>query len=230
MAMTQCRECRQKVSTRAESCPHCGARVARKPMGCGTLIAVLILAPIIISVYSGLFSNDAGQSFNSSPKSTPSKPAKPKPPPEPGSQWTYRQSNDEMSGKKLQRATVESTNTVSFDFPYQGIQHGRLMLRTHPRWGKDIIFSIEKGQILCRSYEPCSVMVAFDDGAVERWKGLGPGDSSSTAVFIQDYHPFVEKLLKAKEVRIGVSIYEEGSPTFKFDVSNFSTDKYLPKN
>jgi hypothetical protein len=40
---------------------------------------------------------------------------------------------------------------------------------------------------------------------------------------------FVEKLLKAKQVRISTNIYQQGSPVFEFDVSGFNQEKYKPK-
>jgi hypothetical protein len=36
-------------------------------------------------------------------------------------------------------------------------------------------------------------------------------------------------MLKAKRVRISVPVYQQGSPVFEFDVSNFDTDAYLEK-
>jgi len=104
---------------------------------------------------------------------------------------------------------------VNFDFPYSGTQHATLTLRTHPRHGKDIIFSIEKGQILCRSYEDCTVLVRFDDEPPSNYSAVGAADNSTETIFIRNYSKFVEKLLKAK--------------AFEFDVSGFDQGKYKPK-
>jgi len=62
----------------------------------------------------------------------------------------------------------ESTNTASFGFPYQGVQHTLLFLRGHPRHGQDVILKIEKGQFQCSSYDGCTVLVRFDDKAPVR--------------------------------------------------------------
>jgi hypothetical protein len=50
------------------------------------------------------------------------------PEPEPGSQWSYSGGEDKM-GRKRSFARVTSTNTLSFDFPYQGSQNGTLTIR-----------------------------------------------------------------------------------------------------
>ena len=123
-------------------------------------------------------------------------------------------------------AVVRSTNTVEFDFPYNGRQHARLTLRTHPRHGKDVILSIDQGQFLCRSYEDCIVLVRFDDKAAQRYAGVGAADNSTETIFIRNYSRFVGEMLKANTVRISAEVYQEGSPVFEFDVSDFNVPKY----
>lgn len=121
---------------------------------------------------------------------------------------------------------VRSTNTVEFGFPYSGEQHATLMLRTHPRHGKDVIFSIEKGQVLCHSYEDCTILVRFDDQKAQSYSAVGAADNSTESVFIRNYSRFVSSMQKAKTVRIAVEIYQQGAPVFEFDVSDFNAAKY----
>jgi hypothetical protein len=147
----------------------------------------------------------------------------------PTSQWSYEQESDPMSNGTIYRAMISSTNTVEFDFPYEGAQRGTLYLRDKPSHGKDVIFRIEKGQILCPSYENCTVLVRFDDGKAVNYSAVGPNDNSSETIFISNYNKFVEKLLKANRVRISVNIYQQGSPVFEFDVSGFDQNKFKPK-
>ena len=146
-----------------------------------------------------------------------------------GSQWTYSQAEDKMSGGTTYHAHVISTNTVEFDFPYNGIQNATLHLRVDPKYGKDVIFSIKKGQILCNSYEYCSVLVRFDDEKPVNYSAIGAADNSTETIFIRNYGRFVEKLLKAKQVRISTNIYQQGAPVFEFDVSGFNHEKYKQK-
>ena len=60
MALIKCKECGNEVSSKAESCPKCGAGIKSKPMGCGTLIGVIFLGIVIISIFSSIFSSNSG--------------------------------------------------------------------------------------------------------------------------------------------------------------------------
>ena len=233
MALIKCEECGAEVSSKAEACPQCGVRVAAKPMGCGTLIGLVILGAVIISAFSSIFSAGTRSGTSSSPTST--SPASsgqtvstPAPPP-PGSQWFYHHSDDSMGKGVIRQAQVSSSNTVNFDFPYSGTQHATLSLRTHPRHGKDVIFRIEKGQVLCRSYADCTVLVRFDDEPPTNYSAGGAADNSTETIFIRNYDRFIGKVLKAKRVRIAANIYQQGAPVFDFDVSSFDQDKYRTK-
>jgi len=199
-------------------------------MGCGTLIGGVILWIIVISAFFRILStNTATDTPSPAATQTPVSsdvPVTPTEPPAPGSQWFYDQREDDMGKGTIHRAMIVSSNTVSFDFPYSGEQHARLTLRTHPRYGKDIIFGIEKGQILCHSYEDCTVLVRFDDKPPSNFSAVGAADNSTETIFIRNYSRFVENMLKASKVRISVNIYQEGSPVFEFDVSGFNSGRY----
>jgi len=143
-----------------------------------------------------------------------------------GRQWMYNSSAEGMSGKNVVTASVQSTNTISLGFPYEGAQRGMLTLRRHPRWGNDVIFRIQEGQILCHSYGDCRVNVKFDEGQVARYEGNPPEDNSSEVVFIPAYGAFRKKIPNAKKVMIEVSIYQAGNHIFEFDVSGFKPEKF----
>lgn len=142
-----------------------------------------------------------------------------------GLQWSYSSRQDEMSGKGVRSAKVTSTNSFNFDFPYSGRQRAELLIRRHPRWGNDVVLSIEKGQILCHSYSSCPVRVRFDDEPAKTYTGTEPADNSSDTVFIPGYKAFTSKLAKAKRVRIEFNVYQEGSVMAEFDVSGFDGKK-----
>lgn len=133
-----------------------------------------------------------------------------------------------MGKGSIYQARILSTNTVNFNFPYSGPQHGFITLRTHPRYGKDIIFNIERGQFLCHSYEGCAVLIRFDDKEPVKYSASTTADHSSETIFIQNYSKFVGEMLKSKRVRISANIYQESAPVFEFDVSHFDIKKYKP--
>jgi hypothetical protein len=144
-----------------------------------------------------------------------------------GKQWKYSVNEDSMTGKLINYASVDSTNTVEFSFPYNKPQIGTLALRSHPRHGKDVMFSIERGQILCNSFRDCTVLVRFNNGAPETFSAVSPSDNSSNTIFIRGYDRFMSKLKKATIIRISVNVYQEGAPVFEFDASGFKPEKFF---
>ena len=123
-----------------------------------------------------------------------------------------------MSKKPVRLAIIETINEFEFGFPYQGAQRGRLFLRVHPRYGRDVFLVIRRGQFLCRP-DDCRVMVRFDDSPGQRFNAAEPANFDSTTLFIRDYDKFLGGLSKAKKLYIEVAFYQEGSRTFEFDVS-----------
>jgi hypothetical protein len=137
----------------------------------------------------------------------------------------YSQDEDPMAKGRVLQALVNSSNSVEFDFPYSGPQNGSLRLRKDPRHGLNVMFEIERGQILCPSYDECTVLVRFDDHQAKRFSGLGPSDNSSEVVFIQNERGFLKEMKNSKRVRISANIYKQGAPVFDFDVSGFDSSK-----
>lgn len=135
--------------------------------------------------------------------------------------WRYSTYPDQMTGKDVKQATVTSDNILLFEFPYGGAQHGTLTLRKHPKWGKDVIVAIEKGQILCHTYSDCTVGVRFDDGPVITYTGTPPEDNSTEMVFLPAYGKFVDRLATAKQVKIQFSVYQQGNVVLSFNVKGF---------
>jgi hypothetical protein len=242
MAMTKCRECAAQISTKAEACPNCGAK-RNSRTGCGTLVGVAVLVVIVFALI-GRYSSSSSRAIPvaTAPSSTSNAPAAvsggqphvgvlqaPAADPSLGSQWDYHQDEDSMGKGTAYFASVLSTNTVNFGFPYSGAQHGTLTLRTHPRYGKDVILSIERGQFLCPSYDGCTVLVRFGDSNAVRYSASSAADNSTETIFIRDYPSFVSHLARLTRVRISANVYQEGAPVFEFDVSGFDVSKYKPR-
>lgn len=140
--------------------------------------------------------------------------------------WTYQVTTDDMTGGTTRTARIRSDNTVNFDFPYQGPQRGTLMLRTHPTYGRDVIFRIREGQILCNTYSRCRVRVRFDDGSPRTWPASPPSDQSTEVIFLRNYPGFVQRLRRAELVRIQPEVFQEGNPTFEFRVGGYDHSRY----
>jgi hypothetical protein len=134
--------------------------------------------------------------------------------------WVYYSSQDEMAGQPAKFACVESSNTVSLQWPY-GEVAGRLCLRDSPRHGVDVMVSLQdRGQILCRSYDGCTISVKFDEGAVQRFSAVGPSSLDSDMVFLTNTSRFIRSAQSAAVTRVELEFYEAGSQAFVFPTAD----------
>ena len=143
------------------------------------------------------------------------------------SKWTYFEYEDAASGKTAFKASLISENEINLSFPYGGNQNGTLSLRNHPRFGKDIFFKINRGQILSidgYSYDNKYFLVRFDDGDVKRWNYLEAADQSSDIIFISNEKEFKEKLTNSIKIYLTVNLYQDGQRTFIFDVKGLKKE------
>jgi|SRR5687767_12830252 len=131
--------------------------------------------------------------------------------------WRYEEQDDKMAGGKVKRAIATSLNEVNFGFPYQGKQRATLLLRVHPRYGKDVVLFMEKGQFLCR-HDGCNVAVKFGDGKPQSFSASPPDDHSTTVLFIRGHDRFVAGAKKVTKVLIEAQFYQQGSHVFEFEV------------
>lgn len=140
--------------------------------------------------------------------------------------WSYSADGDSMTGKISRFASIRSRNTVEFDFPYNGPQRATLTFRDHASHGADAIVRIERGQLLCRSYEDCTIRVRFGDGAPRAWRAIGPSDNSSEVIFLRNQGDFRNRMQKVDMVRVEVPVYQEGNQVFEFEVGGFDAKRY----
>lgn len=223
MKLLKCTACDSQISKKAKTCPHCGHPVRRT-----TLFTWIVTVVALLVMYSCVTAPETP----TTPHVTASKSVKSSSLEEkentPFSNWSYSLTEDKMEGESIYFARTDSLNTATFGFPYSGAQHATLTLRTHPRYGKDLIFSIERGQFLC-GYNNCTVLVKFDDKKATTFSASEPADHSTTTLFINNYSAFAGEMLKAKKVRIQAQFYQEGNHTFEFNVADFDVSLYRPK-
>lgn len=121
-----------------------------------------------------------------------------------------------MTGKAAKYAELISANTLALNFPYQGKNHGSLVVRRHPKYGLDVVVSVEKGQILCRSYDGCEVYVRFDQGKPQRFSAMPAADHSSEVVFLTARSRFIASASKAKRILVQIPMYQAGEQVLDF--------------
>ena len=212
MAIKPCKECGAPVSDKAESCPMCGAKQP-KATSVLTWVCVGILGlAAIIWMYSDK-TPSASSGGVSTTQATESENVKPK-------NWQYETSKDEMRGIESKFATTVSTNTVDFDFPYNG--GSKLILALRKRGSEvDVMVSVTKGQILC-GIQNCEAAFKFDDGAVQSITMSEPDSHASDLLFVaydKTESKIISQLKNSKKVVIEVPFYQQGKKQFTFDVS-----------
>jgi hypothetical protein len=132
-------------------------------------------------------------------------------------QWDYKTTEDKMTGKTTSMARLSSNNSLSLSAPYSGLNYGYLTIRKHPQYGLDVIVSISKGQILCRSYSGCSVKVKFGNDQPMTFSATGPADHSSTTIFLNNSQKFIDQAKKTTHIKVQLMIYHAGDEVLEFD-------------
>ncbi len=135
-----------------------------------------------------------------------------------GLRWSYEESPDTMGRGTIKTASIRSLKEFQFGFPYQGAQRARLQLRVHPKYGKDVILSIERGQFLC-GIDSCNVGVRFDEGKTQTYTAVEPADHRTTALFLRNYDRFLANARKSKKAYVEAEFYQEGPRVFEFDIA-----------
>ena len=201
MALIKCKECGKEISSDADKCPHCGKKRSKSvQLTIAVAIGFLILLPFLFITPSG-----------SSSKPTFTPPVAPT--------WVYEEATDKMGGGTSKSASIGSINTFNLEFPYQGEQRATLTIRKHPRYGKDVILSIERGQFVCNTFD-CRIDISFDGGKPILAGGNEPSDHSTTAVFIhgRSFDSLSRQIKKSKRMSIGMNFFQQGTRVFEFDV------------
>lgn len=136
------------------------------------------------------------------------------------SAWDFTERTDDMTGKPIRQASTISQNELDLGWPY-GVVSGYLVVRTHPRYGRDVILQVEKGHMLCHSYGECPVLARFDDRQPLRITGNPPEDGSTEVIFLGNYNQLVSAIRKSKIARIEANFYQHGARALVFDVTGF---------
>lgn len=207
----KCKHCAMTIPGDAKICPYCQKKQGLSAAaGC---MVVIIGFVVITAIIGAIIGNDAPSISNAPASKNISNP----PNPVTASSWEYGSSKDEMNGKVSKHATNKSVNTVNFEFPYQGEQHGSIMVTD----GNQVLFFIEKGQVICHGgsrYGTCRVRVKFDDEKEKYVNAEKIGDDSRAVVFTD--RSFLKKIKKSRKLMIQAEVYHNGLPIFTFDVKN----------
>lgn len=188
--------------------------------GKGPKPGLIILGIVGLIIVGWLVSQPASHSPNTvvhtSPAGSVQPTSTPGPPPPPPTPWTYSASTDALTDGTTNTACTRSSNMVELNSPYESV-FARLCIRQSPRFGLDTYVTLEgDGQILCRSYEDCTLKVRFDDATARNWPGVGAADGSSNIVFLRRSQGLVTGIKDAKRVVVELPMYEAGNQPIIF--------------
>ncbi|WP_145729871.1 hypothetical protein [Nitrospirillum pindoramense] len=146
----------------------------------------------------------------------------PHPPPRPALGWSYSSEGDGMTSKEVKLARTVSANVEDLHWPYGPNVGAVLTLRKHPRFGKSAYITLDRGQILCLSYEDCYIEVRFDDRPAMSFSARRPSDGTTEIVFIGEYPKFLKELSRSKSVLIELPMYQDGNRSWRFEVGDLT--------
>lgn len=220
MSLKKCKDCGGVVSSNAKACPTCGAKVTKSVGIIGWIFVIFIVLPIAWNFGKGMgVATDvvAKQEAGGAPavKVDQAAPISEKP------SWSVRTSKDAMTDVEMTTVSLRSINSLAFDFPYKtpGGSYLNMIVRKKP--GElDVIFRIDKGQMLCSSLE-CKFTLRIDDKPVQTWTGSPSATHSSDLMFVRDAAAFEKLIMNGSRIRIGIEFYKEGTRVFEFDPKGY---------
>ena len=133
--------------------------------------------------------------------------------------WVYKEETDKMTSKVNKYAILVSTSSLSLSSPYQGQNYAALRVRQRAGSSPEVMLTITKGQMMCRSFSPCAIKVRFDDAPPVTFRGVGSSDHDPTVAFIESESKFIAAAAKAKTILVQTEIFHNGAPIMEFKTS-----------
>lgn len=221
MALKTCKECGKEVSTKAEKCPNCGVEIY-KPTSFGTWIGAIFLAYMLYAIgtcTSKFAAPTPSNISNAEPAAVVQTVVEEQTP----NSWDYSNSVDDISAKQQRTAGIISNNKIDLKFPHEAGTTALILIRNHPRYGKEIIFRVTSGQLNCQ-YDNCYINLRFDDGPIIKNYVTEPADHSNNVYFLSNFKKTFNQIKKSKKMYVEVTFYRQGSFTFEFNTENLQPD------
>lgn len=140
------------------------------------------------------------------------------------SNWNYSEDTDKMEGTKQFFATSTSTNSVDFEFPYDGGSTLNIIIRNLGK-ENEAMLSISKGLFLTSISESESFKIKFDGEKASTYYFNSTSDGSSDVVFISNSTKFISKIKKSKKLMLEIPFFDAGNKVFEFNVEGLNWNK-----
>lgn len=115
-----------------------------------------------------------------------------------------------MTGNSGSVAWIQSENTFSLEFPYQGAQHADLRMSE----AGIVSIDIKQGQFGC--HRSCSVLVKFDDEKPQYYNFHESGPKGESLTTYDE--KLWKKVFKAKHATFRIDFFRNNSADLEFDV------------
>ena len=136
-------------------------------------------------------------------------------------QWIYEKITIDSVQHELSSATVRSRNSINLLSPYDGVNHGLIMIRKVKGGDPEVLFAVDKGQF----YTGEQIRVKIDAGDAIWIKVEKPADRRSDLLFIAEPLNFINQIKNAKELKISAQFSQNGERTFVFSVDGLDLKK-----
>ncbi|MPL87599.1 hypothetical protein SDC9_33600 [bioreactor metagenome] len=138
--------------------------------------------------------------------------------------WVYEDVNDEMTNKTFRYASVESTNTLDFEFPYDKNVKFALAVRNLNNQN-DVMLLAESCQFMTSVMNSEYCRIKFDDAEVEKVYFNSAEDGSTNIIFFSNQDKLISKIKAAEKVMIEAPFYMAGRKVLYFDVKGLQWEK-----
>lgn len=135
-------------------------------------------------------------------------------------EWNSGQLVDKMRNTSSPYTSVKSENEAEFAFPYGGGSVARISLIKRPGVPPAVAFTVTKGQFTCLT--GCEIYAKFDNGRVEKFRGVGAENGVTDGIFIEPESRFINKLKAAKKLVVEAPFYQEPRTQFEFSVAGLN--------
>jgi hypothetical protein len=133
--------------------------------------------------------------------------------------WSYDTLKNQM-GESTIMASIQSTNKVNLEFPYQGGSVGRLIIKKLPKGELNIMYRVSNGQINIDIIEGTNIRVKYDDEKPKTYNMSSSSDNSSDVLFFNGESNVLTKLKNSKKVVVEVPFFQNGNQQFTFNTEN----------
>ncbi|MBL4869168.1 MAG: zinc ribbon domain-containing protein [Pseudomonadales bacterium] len=124
MALIDCRECGEAVSSEANSCPKCGIKTPKKISSTAKVVGISLWVGVIaFGIFVTAFIDNASNELAVYSQAETNLVDRYKTAPTPKPSWITSSSNDEMTGKFSAFASSPNTNSSNeMSFPYNNVE------------------------------------------------------------------------------------------------------------